>query len=169
MGYFENLFGYDWELTKSPAGAHQWKPKQNGHAIKMVPDAHDKSKKHPPMMLTTDLSLRMDPKYESISKHFYENPEEFADAFARAWFKLTHRDMGPRACYLGNEIPKEELIWQDPIPKNRYTLKTKDIKNLKTKILKSGLSISTLECNQINSNLLKLMHDFYERHCSKTI
>ena len=144
MGYFENLFGYDWELTKSPAGAHQWKPKQNGHAIKMVPDAHDKSKKHPPMMLTTDLSLRMDPKYESISKHFYENPEEFADAFARAWFKLTHRDMGPRACYLGNEIPKEELIWQDPIPKNKYTLKSKDIKNLKTKILKSGLSISEL-------------------------
>ena len=144
LGYLDNLFGYEWELTKSPAGAHQWKPKQNGQAIKMVPDAHDKTKKHTPMMLTTDLSLRMDPQYGPIAKHFHENPNEFADAFARAWFKLTHRDMGPRACYLGNEVPKEELIWQDPIPKNKYKLKSKDIKNLKTKILKSGLSVSEL-------------------------
>jgi len=144
MGYLDNLFQYDWELTKSPAGAHQWKPKQNGHAIKMVPDAHEKSKKHAPMMLTTDLSLRMDPKYGPISKHFHENPDEFADAFARAWFKLTHRDMGPRSCYLGPEVPKEKLIWQDPIAKNKYKLKKKDIKTLKTKILKSGISISEL-------------------------
>jgi len=144
MGYFDNLFGYDWELTKSPAGAHQWTPKKNGRAIEMVPDAHDKSKKHPPMMLTTDLSMRMDPKYGPISRHFHENPDEFADAFARAWFKLTHRDMGPRACYLGSEVPKEQLIWQDPIPKTKYKLKTKDITVLKTKILKSGLSISQL-------------------------
>ena len=144
MGYFDNLFGYDWQLTKSPAGAHQWTPKQNGHDIKMVPDAHDKSKKHSPMMLTTDLSMRMDPKYGKISEHFHNNPDEFADAFARAWFKLTHRDMGPRACYLGKEVPKEELIWQDPIPKVKYKLKNKDIKSLKGKILKSGLSISQL-------------------------
>ena len=144
MGYFDNLFGYDWELTKSPAGAHQWKPKKNGHAIEMVPDAHDKNKKHLPMMLTTDLSMRMDPKYGPISKHFYNNPKEFADAFARAWFKLTHRDMGPRACYLGPEVPKEKLIWQDPISKPKYKLKNKDIKILKMKILKSGLSISQL-------------------------
>ncbi len=144
MGYFDNLFGYDWELTKSPAGAHQWTPKQNGHDVRMVPDAHDKSKKHPPMMLTTDLSMRMDSNYGPISKHFHNNPDEFADAFARAWFKLTHRDMGPRACYLGNEVPKEELIWQDPIPKVKYKLKNKDIKFLKAKILKSELSISQL-------------------------
>ncbi len=144
MGYFDNLFGYDWELTKSPAGAHQWTPKKNGSAIKMVPDAHDKSKKHAPMMLTTDLSLRMDPEYGKISKHFHLNPGEFAEAFARAWFKLTHRDMGPRACYLGSEVPKEELIWQDPIPKVKYKLKNKDIRTLKAKILKSGLSISQL-------------------------
>ena len=144
MGYFDNLFNYEWELTKSPAGAHQWTPKQNGNAIKMVPDAHDKSKKHPPMMLTTDLSLRMDSKYEPISRKFYKNPDEFADAFARAWFKLTHRDMGPRACYLGPEVPKEELIWQDPIKKPKYKLKNNDINTLKAKILKSGLSISQL-------------------------
>ena len=144
MGYFDNLFNYEWKLTKSPAGAHQWTPKQNGSAIEMVPDAHDKSKKHPPMMLTTDLSMRMDPKYEPISRNFHKNPDEFADAFARAWFKLTHRDMGPRACYLGPEVPKEELIWQDPIPKAKYKLKNKDINILKTKILKSGLSISQL-------------------------
>ncbi len=144
MGYFDNLFNYDWKLTKSPAGAHQWTPKQNGSAIKMVPDAHDKSKTHPPMMLTTDLSMRMDPKYGPISKNFHENPDEFADAFAKAWFKLTHRDMGPRACYLGPEVPKEELIWQDPIPKAKYKLKNKDINILKAKILKSGLSISQL-------------------------
>ena len=144
MGYFDNLFQYDWKLSKSPAGAHQWTPKQNGSAIKMVPDAHDKTKKHPPMMLTTDLSMRMDPKYGPISKNFHKNPDEFATAFAKAWFKLTHRDMGPRACYLGLEVPKEELIWQDPIPKVKYKLKNKDIKVLKTKILKSGLSISQL-------------------------
>jgi len=144
MGYFDNLFNYDWKLTKSPAGAHQWTPKQNGSAIEMVVDAHDKSKKHPPMMLTTDLSLRMDPKYEPISRNFHENPDEFADAFARAWFKLTHRDMGPRACYLGPEVPKEQLIWQDPITKPKYKLKNNDINTLKGKILKSGLSISQL-------------------------
>jgi len=144
MGYFDNLFNYEWKLTKSPAGAHQWTPKQNGSAIEMVPDAHDKSKKHAPMMLTTDLSLRMDPKYEPISRNFYENPDEFADAFARAWFKLTHRDMGPRACYLGPEVPKEQLIWQDPVTKSKYKLKNKDINSLKAKILKSGLTISQL-------------------------
>jgi len=143
-GYFDLLFEHDWELTKSPAGAHQWKPKKNGVDINAVPDAHDPSKKHPPMMLTTDLSLRMDPKYGPISKNFHENPDEFADAFARAWFKLTHRDMGPRACYLGAEVPKEELIWQDPIPKVKYKLKNKDINTFKAKILKSGLSISQL-------------------------
>ena len=143
-GYFDLLFKHDWELTKSPAGAHQWKPKKNGADINVVPDAHDLSKKHPPMMLTTDLSLRMDPKYGPISKNFHENPDEFADAFARAWFKLTHRDMGPRACYLGKDVPKEELIWQDPVPKVKYKLKEKDITTLKAKILKSGLSISQL-------------------------
>ena len=110
----------------------------------MIPDEHDKTKKHPPMMLTTDLSMRMDPKYGPISKHFHNNSKEFADAFARAWFKLTHRDMGPRTCYLGPEVPKEQLIWQDPIPKSKYKLKSKDIKILKAKILKSGLSVSQL-------------------------
>ena len=144
MGYFDCLFGHEWELTKSPAGAHQWKPKTNGADINVVPDAHDLTKKHPPMMLTTDLSMRMDPKYGPISKNFHKNPDEFADAFARAWFKLTHRDMGPRACYLGIEVPKEELIWQDPIPKVKYKIKNKDINVLKAKILKSGLSISQL-------------------------
>tara|TARA_A100001011_G_scaffold234813_1_gene242866 strand:- start:544 stop:2781 length:2238 start_codon:yes stop_codon:yes gene_type:complete len=144
MGYFDNLFGYDWELAKSPAGAHQWKPKKNGHAIDLTPDAHDKTKKNLPMMQTTDLSLKLDPKYGPISKHFHKNPAEFADAFARAWFKLTHRDMGPRANYLGSDVPKEELIWQDPIPKNKYKLKNKDIEILKKKILKSGLSIPQL-------------------------
>ena len=143
-GYFDLLFGYEWELTKSPAGAHQWKPKKNGADINIVPDAHDPSKKVPPMMLTTDISLRMDPKYGPISKHFHENPDEFADAFARAWFKLTHRDMGPRACYLGADVPKEQLIWQDPIPKVKYKLKSKDIETLKSKILKSGLSVSEM-------------------------
>jgi catalase-peroxidase len=113
--FFENLFGYEWELTKSPAGAHQWTPKQGAGADAM-PDAHDPSKRHAPTMLTTDLSLRFDPDYEKISRRFYENPDELADAFARAWFKLTHRDMGPRARYLGPEVPAEELIWQDPIP-----------------------------------------------------
>ena len=144
MGYFDNLFGYDWELTKSPAGAHQWKPKRNGHDIEMTPDAHEKNKKNLPMMQTTDLSLKMDPKYGPISRHFHNNPDEFADAFARAWFKLTHRDMGPKACYLGPDVPKENLIWQDPIPKQKYKLKKKDINNLKSKILKSGLSVSDL-------------------------
>jgi len=143
-GYFDLLFGQEWELTKSPAGAHQWKPKKNGADINIVPDAHDPSKKHPPMMLTTDLSLRMDPEYGPISKRFHENIDEFADAFARAWFKLTHRDMGPRACYLGSEVPKEELIWQDPIPKVKYKLKKKDVNALKAKISKSGLSVSQL-------------------------
>ena len=108
-GYFDLLFGYEWELTKSPAGAHQWKPKQNGVDINIVPDAHNPSKKVAPMMLTTDLSLKMDPKYAPISKRFHENLDEFSDAFAKAWFKLTHRDMGPRACYLGPEVPKEEI------------------------------------------------------------
>ena len=144
MGYFDCLFNHEWELTKSPAGAHQWTPKQNGQKIKMVPDAHDKNKMHPPMMQTTDLSLRMDPSYGPISKHFFNNPDEFADAFARAWFKLTHRDMGPRACYLGSEVPKEELIWQDPVKKPKYKLKTKDIKDLKSQISKSRLSVSEL-------------------------
>jgi catalase-peroxidase len=144
MGYFENLFGYDWELTKSPAGAHQWKPKKNGHDIEMTPDAHAKGKNNLPMMQTTDLSLKMDPQYSPISKNFHENPDEFEDAFARAWFKLTHRDMGPRANYLGADVPKEVLIWQDPIPKAKYKLKNKDIEFLKTKISKSNLSLSQL-------------------------
>jgi len=142
--YFENLFGYDWELTKSPAGAHQWKPKNNEGAG-TIPDAHDPEKKHAPFMLTTDLSLRMDPAYEKISRHFYENPDEFADAYARAWFKLTHRDMGPAARYLGPEVPEEELIWQDPIPAVDHELiNDNDIAALKANILASGLSISEL-------------------------
>ena len=144
MGYFENLFGYEWELTKSPAGAHQWKPKKNGHDIEMTPDAHDKSQKNLPMMQTTDLSLKMDPNYGPISRNFHKNQDEFEDAFARAWFKLTHRDMGPRANYLGAEVPKKALIWQDPIPKVKYKLKNSDIENLKTKITKSGLTVSQL-------------------------
>ena len=144
MGYFDNLFGYEWQLSKSPAGAHQWKPIKNGKAISMTPDAHIKSKENLPMMQTTDLSLKLDPSYGPISRHFHNNPKEFADAFARAWFKLTHRDMGPRACYLGPEVPKEKLIWQDPISKPNYKIKNKDIKFLKTKILKSGLSVSQL-------------------------
>lgn len=142
--FFENLFGFEWELTKSPAGAHQWKPKGNAGAG-TVPDAHDSSKKHAPFMLTTDLSLRVDPAYEKISRRFYENPDQFADAFARAWFKLTHRDMGPVARYLGPEVPKEELIWQDPIPAVAHKLiDDKDTATLKTKILASGLSVSQL-------------------------
>ena len=144
MGYYDCLFGHEWELTKSPAGAHQWTPKNNGQNIKMVPDAHNPSVKHPPMMQTTDLSLKMDPKYEPISKNFHKNPDEFADAFARAWYKLTHRDMGPRACYLGSDVPKEILIWQDPITKPKYKLKNKDIEVCKEKISKSGLTISQL-------------------------
>ena len=142
--YFENLFGYEWELTKSPAGAYQWKPKGDAGAG-LVPDAHDPEKRHQPFMLTTDLSLRMDPAYEKISRHFYENPDELADAFARAWFKLTHRDMGPRARYLGPEVPEEELIWQDPIPAVTHKLiDGKDIAALKSKILGSGLTVSQL-------------------------
>ena len=140
--YFENLFGYEWELTKSPAGAHQWKPK-NGAGAGTVPDAHNPNKSHAPTMLTTDLALRMDPAYEKVSRHFYENPDAFADAFARAWFKLTHRDMGPRARYLGPEVPAEELIWQDPIPAVDHALiDANDIAALKAKILASGISIS---------------------------
>ena len=142
--FFENLFGYEWELSKSPAGANQWTPK-DGAGSDTVPDAHDSSKHHAPFMLTTDLSLRMDPIYEPISRRFYENPDEFADAFARAWFKLTHRDMGPRALYLGPEVPGEELIWQDPIPAVTHELiNDQDIDALKGKILASGLSVSTL-------------------------
>ena len=142
--FFWNLFGYEWELTKSPAGAHQWRPK-NGAGANTVPDAHDKTKRQEPRMLTTDLSLRFDPIYEKISRRFYENPDEFADAFARAWFKLTHRDMGPRFRYLGPEVPKEELLWQDPLPAaTGKPLDTKDVETLKSKILASGLTISQL-------------------------
>ncbi|MBL7722858.1 MAG: catalase/peroxidase HPI [Chitinophagaceae bacterium] len=142
--FFWNLFGYDWELTKSPAGAHQWQPK-HGAGADSVPDAHDKSKRHAPMMLTTDLSLRFDPVYEKISRRFFENPDEFADAFARAWFKLTHRDMGPVTRYLGPEVPKEELIWQDPVPAVDHKLiDDKDISSLKASILNSGLTVSQL-------------------------
>ncbi len=142
--FFSNLFGYEWELTKSPAGANQWRPK-NGAGAGTVPDAHDASKRHAPSMLTTDLSLRFDPVYEKISRRFHENPAEFADAFARAWFKLTHRDMGPRCRYLGPEVPTEELVWQDPVPAINYELvDAKDIEALKAKILASGLSISQL-------------------------
>jgi len=142
--FFENLFGYEWELTKSPAGAHQWVPK-NGAGAGVIPDAFDASKRHTPTMLTTDLSLRFDPAYEKISRRFYEHPDEFADAFARAWFKLTHRDMGPRSRYLGKLVPKEELIWQDPVPAVDHELvNEKDIETLKAKVLASGLSISQL-------------------------
>jgi catalase-peroxidase len=142
--FFENLFGYEWELTKSPAGAYQWVAK-DGAGAGTIPDAHDPSKKHAPTMLTTDLSLRFDPAYEKISRRFYENPDQFADAFARAWFKLTHRDMGPRTRYLGPEVPEEDLIWQDPIPAvNHKLIDEKDITALKTKILDSGLSVSQL-------------------------
>jgi catalase-peroxidase len=142
--YFDNLFGYEWELTKSPAGAHQWTPK-NGAGAGSVPDAHDPSKKHAPMMFTTDLSLKMDPSYAKISKRFHENPQEFADAFAKAWFKLTHRDMGPVSRYLGPLVPAEHLLWQDPVPAVDHALiGEQDIAALKTKILASGLSISQL-------------------------
>jgi catalase-peroxidase len=142
--FFTNLFKYDWELTKSPAGAHQWTPK-NGAGKGTVPDAHDPSKRHAPSMLTTDLSLRFDPAYEKISRRFYEHPDQFADAFARAWFKLTHRDMGPIVRYLGPLVPKEALPWQDPIPAvNHKLIGEKEIAALKAKILKSGLSVSQL-------------------------
>ena len=143
-GFFENLFRYDWELTKSPAGAHQWRPTDRS-ADNTVPDAHDPSKRHAPMMLTTDLALRFDPVYEPISRRFYEHPDEFADAFARAWFKLTHRDMGPVSRYLGPEVPKEQLIWQDPVPAVDHPLvDERDIAALKSKVMASGLSISQL-------------------------
>jgi catalase-peroxidase len=141
-GYFDMLFGYEWELSKSPAGAHQWHAK-NCKPEHMIPDAHDKSRKHPPMMTTADLSLRFDPAYEKISKRFHENPDQFADAFARAWFKLTHRDMGPKSLYLGPEVPKEELIWQDPVPAGT-ALSDGDVSTLKSKIMASGLSVSEL-------------------------
>jgi catalase-peroxidase len=142
--YLENLFGYDWELGKGPAGAFQWLPK-NGAAANAVPDAHDPSKRHAPIMFTTDLSLRMDPIYEPISKHFLEHPQEFADAFAKAWFKLTHRDMGPHSRYLGPLVPKEPQLWQDPVPAvDHQLIGERDIAQLKAKILASGLSISEL-------------------------
>ncbi|MBL7856027.1 MAG: catalase/peroxidase HPI [Cyclobacteriaceae bacterium] len=142
--YFENLFGFEWELTKSPAGAHQWRPKGNAGAG-TVPDAHDAAKRHAPMMLTTDLALRVDPAYEKISRDFFQNPKKFADAFARAWFKLTHRDMGPLPRYLGPEVPKEVLIWQDPLPAaKKYKLTPGDIAGLKTKVAASGLSVGEL-------------------------
>ena len=142
--YFENLFGFEWELTKSPAGAHQWTPK-NGAGAGTVLDAHDASKKHAPMMFTTDLALREDPAYNKISRRFFENPDQFADAFSRAWFKLTHRDMGPRSRYLGAEVPSEVLIWQDPVPAVDHKLiDDKDVSDLKAKILATGVSVSEL-------------------------
>ncbi|MFM2361425.1 MAG: catalase/peroxidase [Bacteroidota bacterium] len=142
--FFENLFGFEWELTKSPAGAHQWKPK-NGMGADTVPDAHDATKRHAPTMLTTDLALKVDPAYEKVSRHFFENPDAFADAFARAWFKLTHRDMGPKVRYLGAEVPTEELIWQDPVPAVTHELiNEQDIAALKESILATGVSISEL-------------------------
>ncbi len=144
MGYFDTLFNYEWELTKSPAGALQWTPK-NGAGAGTVEDAHDPSKRHAPMMATSDLALRMDPVYEKISRHFHNNPAEFADAFARAWYKLTHRDMGPRARYLGPLVPKEELLWQDPVPAVDHKLiDAADVSMLKAKILASGLTVSQL-------------------------
>ncbi len=142
--FFENLFGFEWDLTKSPAGAHQWRPK-NGAGAGTVPDAHDRTKSHAPAMLTTDLSLRFDPAYEKISRRFLANPQEFADAFARAWFKLTHRDMGPRSRYLGPEVPAEELSWQDPIPAvNHALIDAGDAAALKAKVMASGLGVSEL-------------------------
>jgi catalase-peroxidase len=142
--YFENLFGFDWELTKSPAGAHQWKPK-GGAGAGTVPDAHDPALRHAPTMLTTDIAMKADPAYEKVSRKFYENPELFADAFARAWFKLTHRDMGPRARYLGSEVPAEVLIWQDPIPAVTHKLVDQnDVETLKEKVLNAGLTVSEL-------------------------
>jgi catalase-peroxidase len=143
-GYFENLFGYEWELSKSPAGAHQWTPKDKAASSK-VPDAHDATKRHAPMMTTADMAMRADPAYEKISRHFMAHPKEFADAYARAWFKLTHRDMGPRARYLGALVPTEELIWQDPVPALDHKLvDAQDVVALKAKLLASGLSIAQL-------------------------
>ncbi|MEV2210462.1 catalase/peroxidase HPI [Streptomyces sp. NPDC050997] len=142
--FFEILFGYEWELTKSPAGAHQWRPK-DGAGAGTVPDAHDATKTHAPQMLTTDLSLRFDPVYEPIARRFHENPAEFADAFARAWYKLTHRDMGPKSLYLGPEVPSETLVWQDPLPQAEgQTIDVADIAGLKAKLLDSGLTVSQL-------------------------
>ncbi len=142
--YFENLFGFEWELTKSPAGAHQWQPK-NGAGAGTVPDAHDATKRHAPFMLTSDIALRVDPAYEKVSRRFYENPDQFADAFARAWFKLTHRDMGPISRYVGSEVPAEVLIWQDPIPAVTHTLiNDADTATLKANILASGLTVGQL-------------------------
>jgi len=142
--FFANLFGYEWELTKSPAGAYQWKPK-DGAGAAAIPDAHDPAKRHAPAMLTTDLALRFDPAYEKISRRFYEHPDELADAFARAWFKLVHRDMGPRVRYLGPEVPAEELLWQDPVPPVTHKLIDQpDIGALKSKILASGLTVAQL-------------------------
>lgn len=142
--YFWNLFGFEWELTKSPAGAHQWTPK-HGMGANTVPDAHDPNKRHAPIMFTTDIALKMDPAYEKVSRHFHDNPDEFADAFAKAWFKLTHRDMGPKSRYLGPEVPAEDLIWQDPIPAANHPLvNAGDIAGLKANILASGLSVSEL-------------------------
>jgi len=144
MGFFENLFEYEWKLTKSPAGKWQWQPK-DGAGDGTVPDAHDPNKKNPPMMLTTDIAMKVDPAYEKISRRFYQNPDDFADAFARAWFKLVHRDMGPKSRYLGPEVPEEDLLWQDPIPEvNHELVNEKDIEELKGKILDSGLSVSEL-------------------------
>jgi len=142
--FFDNLFGFEWELTKSPAGAWQWTPK-DGAGAGTVPHAHDPSKRIAPAMLTSDLALRFDPIYEKISRHFHENPDEFADAFARAWFKLTHRDMGPKTCYFGPEVPSEDLLWQDPIPAVDHPLiDAQDIADLKVKIANTGLSVSEL-------------------------
>ncbi len=142
--FFKNLFEYEWELTKSPGGAHQWRPK-DGAGAGTVPDAHDSNKRHAPFMLTTDLTLKMDPEYEKISRHFYENPDEFADAYAKAWYKLTHRDMGPTSRYLGPEVPEGELIWQDPLPTVDHELvNEEDITALKSNIMASGLSVSDL-------------------------
>jgi len=142
--FFENLFDYEWELTKSPAGAQQWKPKGQAGA-NSVPDAHNPEKRHAPIMLTTDLALRLDPVYEKISRRFYENPDQFADAFSRAWFKLTHRDMGPITRYLGSEVPSEELVWQDPVPAvNHDLIDAKDVADLKASILASGLTVSQM-------------------------
>jgi catalase-peroxidase len=142
--FLHNLFSYDWELTESPSGAHQWRPK-NGAGAGTIPDAHNPSKRRAPAMLTTDLALRFDPAYEKISRRFYEHPDQFAEGFARAWFKLTHRDMGPRARYLGPEVPGEELIWQDPVPAvNHKLIDEKDSGSLKARILASGLSVSQL-------------------------
>ena len=144
MGFFHNLFEYEWELTKSPAGAHQWQPK-NAEAQGTVEDPHEPGKRRTPNMLTSDLALRVDPVYEKISRDFYANPDKFADAFARAWFKLTHRDMGPKVLYLGSEVPAEDLIWQDPVPAVDHELvDASDIADLKAKILASGLSVREL-------------------------